>query len=195
MMNYRSAVGPPDKYDIIGALQFRVLTELGLRDTHYLCDVGCGSLRGGRLFIPYLNKGHYFGIEPERHLVGAGMGQELGFCIWSVKRPEFLYIDTFELTHFRVDFDYILAHSIFTHAALWQIDKCLAEARQCIVDDGLFVGTWFEGESYIGDTWAPKATYTTYLMEKIANEHGWSFEVLNHDHPSGQSWFLMRPQS
>jgi len=193
--NYRSAVGPPEWYDLIGALQFRVLTDLGLRDTHYLLDVGCGSLRGGRLFIPYLLPGRYCGVEPQRHLVDAGMDQELGRDILEIKRPAFLFFDDFQLTQFGIRFDYILAHSIFTHAAQRQIGKCLAEARQCIVDDGLFVGTWFEGESYAGDTWAPEGiAYTEYWMEKVANEHGWSFEVLDYDHPSGQSWFLMRPQ-
>jgi len=62
--NYRAYVGPVEKYDLVAANQFNLLTMLGLRENHFLLDVGCGSLRGGRLFIPYLLPHHYFGIEP-----------------------------------------------------------------------------------------------------------------------------------
>ena len=44
--HYTSFVGPPDQYDLMGATQFRLLTTLGLRDTHRVLDFGCGSLRG-----------------------------------------------------------------------------------------------------------------------------------------------------
>lgn len=51
---YRGYVGPEAQYDLMGATQFRLLCTLGLREHHTLLDFGCGSLRAGRLFIPYL---------------------------------------------------------------------------------------------------------------------------------------------
>ncbi|GAH82205.1 unnamed protein product, partial [marine sediment metagenome] len=89
MKGYRAAVGPPDKYDIIGALQFRIMVAEGLRDSHTLLDIGCGSLRGGRLFLVYLRPSRYFGIEPQHHLVYDGIQAEIGESIWAVKKPEF----------------------------------------------------------------------------------------------------------
>ena len=56
-LDYREYVGTSERYDIGGAIQFNLLTTLGLREHHRLLDVGCGSLRAGRLFIPYLLKG------------------------------------------------------------------------------------------------------------------------------------------
>ena len=56
-LDYREYVGTSETYDIGGAIQFNLLTTLGLREHHRLLDVGCGSLRAGRLFIPYLLKG------------------------------------------------------------------------------------------------------------------------------------------
>ena len=53
--HYRAYVGPPEDYDLIAAMTFNLLTTLGLRQHHSLLDVGCGSLRIGRLLIPYLN--------------------------------------------------------------------------------------------------------------------------------------------
>lgn len=45
--HYRAFVGPPEKYGVVSAMQFNLLTFLGLREDHYLLDIGCGSLRGG----------------------------------------------------------------------------------------------------------------------------------------------------
>ena len=67
--HYRAFVGLPQKYDLVAANQFCILTTLGLRENHKLLDIGCGSLRGGRLFIPYLLPNGYYGIEPEKWLI------------------------------------------------------------------------------------------------------------------------------
>src|SRR5919106_5797598 len=112
---YRSWVGPPQKYDLIAAMQFNVLTCLGLREDHLLLDIGCGSLRAGRLFIPYLLPGRYFGIEPERWLVEEGLRNELGEDILAAKRPTFSTKADFGLSAFEQEFDFLLAHSIFSH--------------------------------------------------------------------------------
>ena len=53
---YRAYVGPPEDYDLIAAMVFNLLTTLGLRQHHSVLDIGCGSLRIGRLLIPYLNR-------------------------------------------------------------------------------------------------------------------------------------------
>ena len=64
--DHREFVGPADEYDTNAAMQFNVLTSLGLQGQHKLLDIGCGSLRGARLSIVYLKPGNYFGIEPEK---------------------------------------------------------------------------------------------------------------------------------
>src|SRR5581483_9942228 len=76
--HYTAFVGPPDRYDFMGASQFGLLFTMGLRDYHTLLDFGCGSLRAGRLLIPYLRRGHYYGIDPNRWLVEDGIKRELG---------------------------------------------------------------------------------------------------------------------
>src|SRR5437879_12824633 len=84
--HYRAYVGPPEDYDLIAAMTFNLLTTLGLRQHHSLLDVGCGSLRIGRLLIPYLNRGKYFGVEPAEWLVAEGIKQELGETVRSEER-------------------------------------------------------------------------------------------------------------
>jgi hypothetical protein len=85
--HYTAYVGPPGQYDFMGATQFALLFALGLREHHKVLDFGCGSLRAGRLLIPYLNPGCYFGIEPNRWLVDEAIKNQIGADIVSIKRP------------------------------------------------------------------------------------------------------------
>jgi cyclopropane fatty-acyl-phospholipid synthase-like methyltransferase len=66
---HREAIG--GNWDKIGKLQFDFLLKMGLKPDNYLLDLGCGSLRGGVLFIPYLEDKHYYGVEKETRLLEA----------------------------------------------------------------------------------------------------------------------------
>ena len=78
---YRAYVGPPEDYDLIAAMTFNLLTTLGLRQHHSVLDVGCGSLRIGRLLIPYLNQGKYFGVEPNEPIICTARKRDVEVCI------------------------------------------------------------------------------------------------------------------
>ena len=191
---HRSFVGPPHKYDLIAAMQFRVLTSLGLREHHYLLDIGCGSLRAGRLFIPYLRPDHYFGIEPEPWLVEEGIDKELGRDAVRIKRPIFSHNDDFRLTVFDRKFNFMVAHSIFTHAAVSQVRACLAEAKKALEDDGTLAATYIPDESnYEGEGWSNRAFYRPEFMESLAAEAGLDIANLGWPHPNvRQDWLLFR---
>src|SRR5216684_432299 len=92
--HYRAYVGPAEDYDLIAAMTFNLLTTLGLRQHHSLLDLGCGSLRVGRLLIPYLNKEKYFGLEPNEWLVQEGIRNEIGETLVRIKRPRFFFSDS-----------------------------------------------------------------------------------------------------
>ncbi len=93
--HYRAYVGPPADYDLIAGLQFSLLFAAGLREQHRLLDLGCGSLRSGRLLIPYLALGRYYGIEPDKRLVKEGIRNEVGRDLIAIKAPHFAYVDDF----------------------------------------------------------------------------------------------------
>src|SRR5213083_514418 len=117
--HYRAYVGPPEDYDLIAAMTFNLLTTLGLRQHHSLIDIGCGSLRIGRLLIPYLNEGNYFGLEPNEWLVDEGIKRELGEALVRIKRPTFFFSDSPEtVIRAKLSFDFALAQSIFSHCRL-----------------------------------------------------------------------------
>ena len=189
---HRVFVGPAERYDAAAHLQFNLLTLLGLRENHTLLDIGCGSLRAGRLFITYLLPGHYFGLEPERWLVEEGIQKELGRDCLALKKPEFSYDGNFTLTGFGREFDFLLAHSIFSHAPPAQIRRCLEQARQCMKPDSLFAATFLEGEeNYTGTDFVQpgSVTYQLAWMQETAAA-GLACTPIEWFHPN-QSWVLL----
>jgi len=189
--HYRAFVGPPEKYDLMSATQFGLLTFLGLREHHYLLDIGCGSLRGGKILIPYLLPERYFGIEPEEWLIEEGITNEIGRDILQIKRPVFSYDRSFNLTQFHQKFDFILAQSIFSHASQQQIRKCLSEAKQVMITTSIFAATFVKGEKdYIGDEWVypDSVTYTLKHMSRLAEEQGLICKPIDWPHPNQQTW-------
>ena len=189
--HYRAYVGPPEKYDLVAANQFNLLTWLGLREFHFLLDIGCGSLRAGRLFIPYLLPGHYFGIEPEQWLIEDGIKNELGPDILRVKRPAFRHDSDFDCTKFNQAFDFIVAQSVFSHASTSQIRKCLSAVEKCMQPRAILVATFVKGEeNYEGASWVyPECvSYTIEHIVQLSAEVGLKAEPLDWPHPNGQTW-------
>lgn len=189
--DYRAAIGPPDLYDVIGAQQFLVLIEAGLRGYHRLIDIGCGSLRGGRLFIPYLDRGNYFGLEPDADLVNMGLKEELGLQVLDVKLPTFDHNKNCDTDCFGVRFNYALAQSVFSHLPLRLVYACFRSLSRTLVPGGQFLFTYFEGETDTPNReYIHKAFRQFSTLEKIAEEAGFRYKLdrLEVKHPRGQTW-------
>ena len=197
--DHRSFVGPAKNYDILGALQFNLLVNLGLRERNSMLDIGCGSLRGGRLFIIYLLNGRYFGIEPESWLIQEGIEKEIGSDAIRIKQPVFSSTSDFDLSTFGKTFDFLLAQAVFTHASQGQIRKCLSEARRVMNPDAIFAATIMEGKDiYEGSEWTypSMATYPLNYFLKLVDTSGLVGRRLNWYHPTGHTWVaIMRPDS
>lgn len=189
--HYRAYVGRVENYDVVSALQFNLLTLLGLREQHQLLDVGCGSLRGGRLFIPYLRPGHYFGIEPNAWLIQEGIAHEIGAELVALKQPRFAHNDDFNLDVFDTGFDFILAQSIFSHAGPTQIRCGLASACGVLKPWGLLVATFGERiKDEARDEWVYPGLnfYRWSSMAGFCAEAGLHCRKLDWPHPQ-QTWF------
>jgi cyclopropane fatty-acyl-phospholipid synthase-like methyltransferase len=195
--HYRAYVGPPHYYDLMAAMAFNLMTTCGLREHHRVLDIGCGSLRMGRLLIPYLLKGNYTGIEPNEWLVQDGLLNELGEDILSIKKPRFIY-DTQIETHENVGpIDYAMAQSIFTHCAPDQITSWLEQIRDVLSPEGVLLATYFSGEEdYQGTGWIYPdcAFYKPETMEKIVKDAGFGWQPLDWHHPRKQKWVAIYRQ-
>lgn len=191
--HYRSYVGYPKNYDLIAAMTFGLLTTIGLRQDHKIVDIGCGSLRIGRLLIPYLNVANYIGIEPNRWLVEEGIARELGKDLVRIKRPKFYFTDSPKiLTKHGSLLNFALAQSIFSHCGLDLISSWLASVSSVLVEQGALLATFIHGnEDFTGTGWCyPECvTYKQATIEKIACDTGFRFELLDWKHPH-QSWAL-----
>ncbi|PYK51844.1 MAG: hypothetical protein DME20_00650 [Verrucomicrobia bacterium] len=195
--HYRAYVGPPEDYDLIAAMTFNLLTTLGLRQHHSLLDVGCGSLRIGRLLIPYLNRGKYFGVEPNKWLVEEGIKRELGEDLVQIKYPTFFFTDSAEAVgEAKVSFDFALAQSIFSHCGLNLIKGWLSAVSRSLADGGALVATFLPGEEDSTQTdWVyPECVnYRPATLEREAANANLRFEILDWKHPR-QTWALFAAQ-
>jgi predicted O-methyltransferase YrrM len=196
--HYRAFVGPPDQYDFMGATQFGLLTALGLREDHRLLDFGCGSLRAGRLLIPYLLPSRYYGLEPAHWLIEDAIDRELGREIIAIKQPVFRQDEDFKASHFNVLFDFILAQSIFSHAGRDVIVTALKDFRNCLNIDGLILATFIQphqlggASEFAGTGWVYPGcvAYELNTVNRLITEAGMTGRVLPWFHPR-QTWFVI----
>jgi SAM-dependent methyltransferase len=142
--HYRAYVGPPDRYDFISASQFALLFACGLRDRHRVLDFGCGSLRLGRLLIPFLRSDRYFGIDPNRWLIEEGFARELGGSIAAIKNPRFDHNADFCCDVFDTRFDFVVAQSILTHCGPDIGERLIGEMSKVLAPGGKILFTIFE---------------------------------------------------
>jgi SAM-dependent methyltransferase len=206
--HYRAWVGPPEEYDLIGALQTSLLLAAGLEEKHRLCDVGCGSLRAGRMLIPYLRTGRYFGVEPEQWLVVEGLKKELGNSIWEAKQPSFRFVSDFSLQGFDTEFDFVIAQSVFSHTLPKLLRLGLRNIAGTLASSGKLFATWNEAASgkdglsigpagsIMPNGWIHKGVYA-YSWENMQDhlrDCGLVGRRLRWPHPR-QSWFVAsRPE-
>ena len=147
---YRATVG--GRWEEMGGLQLSFLQEHGLKPGHRFLDVGCGSLRGGLHFIPYLEPGHYYGIDREQKLLDAGK-TELENADLQDRTPTLAQIGDFGFERLGQSFDYAIAQSVFSHLPVNLITRCLVNMDRVLNPGGVFYATFFEnwnGKGYLG---------------------------------------------
>lgn len=195
--HYRAYVGPPENYDLVAAMTFGLATSLGLRQHHTLLDIGCGSLRIGRLLIPYLNAGGYVGIEPNDWLVKEGIAKEIGQDLIDIKKPTFYFSDSAKELNGNHLFDFAVAQSIFSHCGAGLLNKWLEETSSILKPTGALIATFLIGDKdpeprewvYPGCV-----RYKVETMDSYARDHGFRFQILDWRHP-GQTWAVFaRPE-
>jgi SAM-dependent methyltransferase len=132
-------------WEHVGALQFGFLVGRGLKPGMRLLDLGCGCLRGGVHFVRYLDPGHYFGMDVNESLLTAGWGElEKAGLRERLPSGNLLANGGFEAWRFGVDFDFVLAQSVFTHLSADWLRSCLGELARCVRPGGQFYATYFE---------------------------------------------------
>lgn len=193
--HYRAYVGPPDRFDFISATQFALLFHLGLRDNHRVLDFGCGSLRVGRLLIPFLLSGHYYGIDPNAWLIEDSLNREIGREILKVKVPHFSYNDDFDCTVFGKQFDFVMAQSIVSHTGPDYAKRFFASASSTLMKNGILLFTYVKkdnNESELPDSgwhYPGCIDYSEAQIMKMLEDTDLVAKPLPWYHPA-QAWFV-----
>lgn len=176
-------------WEEMGSLQFDFMRERGLKPEHVLLDIACGSLRGGRHFIAYLDPGHYLGIEKERSLVEAGLKEELTPDLRRME-PEIVISERFEFECLSKTPDYSLAQSLFTHLTDEDVELCLANLRRFVEPGHLFYATFFTGEDSLNPSHSHARHVFRFSPEQLAEiggRHGWRCDYIGDwNHPRDQ---------
>jgi cyclopropane fatty-acyl-phospholipid synthase-like methyltransferase len=188
-------------------MAFNLLTTLGLRQDHTVLDIGCGSLRIGRLLIPYLNVGNYSGIEPNRWLLEEGIRHETGQDQIRIKQPRFYFADSARNLPASELYDFAMAQSIFSHCGPDLVKRWLNDTSAHLRDSGALAATFLSGDQDCQDQgWVYPAcvNYKVETMAALARNAGLEFFLLDWKHPRQQwalyakpkfeiSWFQGRP--
>jgi SAM-dependent methyltransferase len=181
-------------WEELGQLQFDFLVGMGLQPRSKMLDIGCGTLRGGRHFIRYLDVGCYTGIDisPKAIEYGKQLIQQEGL---SSKQARLLVSQNHDLK-FREfageTFDVLLAQSVFTHLLPEHIKECLQYVGNMMHHDSRFFFT-FNQTSKFRQTGLKDFCYPFSFFQALAQQYGYDLKDVSSEyrHPRSQRMALL----
>jgi SAM-dependent methyltransferase len=190
--NRRVALDPQEavggQWEEIGQLQLHYLIVNGLRAEHSLLDIGCGTLRAGRHFIRRLDPGQYTGFELSPASIRAGLAliETEGLA---AKRAR-LVLNAAKNLRFEQfageRFDFLLAHSVFTHLLPAHIEECFAHIGAVMHARSVFFFTFRQAAEYRQVTYKD-FDYAFGFFEALAARNGLAIALRNdYYHPRRQ---------
>jgi SAM-dependent methyltransferase len=156
----------------MGQLQFDYATGHGLKPDMRMLEIGCGNLRGGRLFIDYLEPGCYYGIDISPDILISAQATIAAYDL-SAKLPHLTLVKDLRLD-FLPDraFHFVHAHSVFSHSPIEVIDECLAHVGRIMAPGGFFDFTFDRTEGAEHQVLREDFYYRTQTLLDLAAKHG-----------------------
>ncbi|HEY6737971.1 MAG TPA: class I SAM-dependent methyltransferase [Actinopolymorphaceae bacterium] len=187
----QAAVGSKshDRWLALGKMQFDYLLEHGLEPSDRMLEIGCGNLRAGRLFIDYLEPGHYYGIDISPDILIAAQETIRTYGLQD-KLPYLTPVRdlTFEFLPEK-HFDVVHAHSVFSHSPLEIIEECFAHVGRVLAPGGHFDFTFDRTEGKEHQVLREDFYYRTETLVALAEKYGLSARFMAdwEQFPHGQS--------
>lgn len=202
---HRAVVG--GAWEQIGQLQLEILKAVGMKPSHRLLDIGCGSLRLGVRAVDYLDPEHYWGTDLHGGLLKAGYERELVPAGLAAKLPVSHLVEDgeFEFPEVSEQIDFAIATSVFTHLPLNHLRLCLWRLAERVSACGSFVFSVFLVSDAAqldrsfeqvpgGPITNPHRDPYHYLIDDVlycATGTGWNPTLLEgFEHPRGQRFFV-----
>jgi SAM-dependent methyltransferase len=168
--------GPTNLFETAGRNLLMILLREGLTPSSKVLDIGCGCLRGGYWLIHFLDRGCYFGIEPNTVMIEAGLRILLEPGLADNRQPRFDHNECFDLSVFEEKFDFFVARSIWTHASKQQIQTMLDGFLRTANPKGIFLTSYVRASlfkrDYTGTAWVGRS-HTSEAPGVIAHRWGW----------------------
>ncbi|MFC7729217.1 class I SAM-dependent methyltransferase [Actinomadura keratinilytica] len=168
------AVGTPSPghWERLGGLQFDYLTRHGLSPGDRMLEIGCGNLRAGRLFVRFLEPGHYYGVDISPDILLAAQDTVVRDGLQD-RLPHLMLVDDLRLeflpaAHFTV----VHAHSVFSHSPAEVIDECLAHVGRVLAPGGFFDFTYNRTDGEEHHVLHEDFYYRTGTLVALAARHG-----------------------
>jgi hypothetical protein len=130
-------------------------------------------------------------VEPERWLVEEAIDREVGSELIERRRPTFTHDPDVRFADLAQSFDFLLAHSVLSHAPPSMVDRWLANARGVMTTSSVFFATvHFGRREHTGDQWAypDLIPHTRHALETAAGRHGLTLRSIDWPPPKRQTW-------
>ena len=155
----------------VGQLQFDYLCAHDLKADMRMLDIGCGNLRGGRLFIDYLDAGNYYGIDISPEILVAALDTIAEYRL-QPKLPRLALVNDLTLGFLPDNgFDVVHAHSVFSHSPVELIEQCLAHVERIMAPGGFFDFTFHATARAEHDVLREDFYYHEETLIRLAAKH------------------------
>jgi SAM-dependent methyltransferase len=181
----------------LGQLQFDYLLGHGLQPGDRMLEIGCGNLRAGRLFIDYLDPGHYYGIDISPDILMAAQRTLVEFGL-QPKLPYLTLVSDLELDFLpAAGFTVIHAHSVFSHSPIEVIAQCLAHVGRIMTPDAIFDFTFDRTDGTEHHVLREDFYYRPQTLIALAEQHGLNAELMTdwEELPHAQSKIRVTPRT
>jgi SAM-dependent methyltransferase len=146
-------------FEAFGILMRQILVQAGLRDSDYLCDVGCGS---GRL-AHTLNVERYLGTDVVPELI------KYARKLCTKPNWQFVVVKDIAIPADDLSADMVCFFSVFTHLLHEDSYRYLLEAHRVLRAGGKVVFSFLEFR--IGETWAVFSEMVNARNRRTAKHH------------------------
>jgi len=172
-------------WDIHGERQLHFLKSMGMEPHHHLVDLGCGTGRLAEQAIPYLDPGHYVGVDISEQAIARcwelvnvdGFDDKVPTFRWS--RDGLMGLDDGS------EVDFVWAHSVFTHLPIDRVTALFEEIAT--LDFTAFCFTFKRLDTGYRRSGLKQFQYGIDALQSAANEVGLKAEFLEHwEWPAGQ---------
>lgn len=187
---HRSASG--GRWSEEGAWIFDFLRREGLAPSHYVLEVGCGSLSAATRLLPFMEQSRYWGFEKNAELFVAGMQIEIPRAGVDPRRGHFVVNDDVDLSAVPHQFDFAIASAQVRRLSLNAVARMFASVIRQLAPGGRFYVSWPEADAASVPPAREPYEYSFDMLARIAELAGGRAERLaDASHPRGESLMVI----